>query len=218
MLQRLLGIAGVAVVLGAGGWALAGGSAAPVVTLVVIGVVLTAADAVVWRAAAGTDGSGGSDLAVPAGRRLPPPSWGLLVGVAAALGLGASIVVGAPLAAVGAALVLAATGAGFVQRAPEQQVRGRTAWTARRLRSFARAHGAGPGEPVGGYATPVGESGVRMFVVAPDGRWADAMVGAGEVAEIAGLARVDLSDPADPAVAQRVRVDLDLWTAMARSW
>jgi hypothetical protein len=71
---------------------------------------------------------------------------------------------------------------------------------------------------VGGYVTPVGESGVRMFVVAPDGRWADAMVSAAEAAQIAQLARVDLNDPADSTTGQRVRVDDDLWTAMARSW
>jgi hypothetical protein len=216
--RRLLGLCGVGVVLGAAVWAGAGGPAAPVVTLVVIGTVLAAADAVVWDAEAGPDGSGGSDLAVPAGRRLAPPPWGLTVGAAAGLGVCASFLAGALWAAAASALVLVLAGAALFRPQPERELPARVVATARRLRSFARAHGVSPGEPVGGYLTPVGESGVRMFAVAPDGRWADAMVSAAEAVQIAQLARVDLSDPADPTTGQRVRVDNDLWTAMARSW
>jgi hypothetical protein len=216
--RRLLGLCGAGVVLGAVIWAVAGGPAAPVVTLVVIGTVLAAADAVVWNAEAGPDGSGGTDLAVPAGRRIAPPPWGLTVGAVAGLGVCASFLAGAPWASAAFALVLVVCGAALLRPPPERELPARVVSTARRLRSFACAHGVRPGEPVGGYVTPVGESGVRMFVVAPDGRWADAMVSAAEAAQIAQLARVDLNDPADSTTGQRVRVDDDLWTAMARSW
>ncbi|HEU0213266.1 MAG TPA: hypothetical protein VFR13_04205 [Jiangellaceae bacterium] len=218
MSRRLLGVCGVAVVLGAAAWASVGGPAAAVVTLVIIGTVLAAADAVVWDAEAGPDGSGGSDLAVPAGRRLRSPPWGLTVGAAAGLGVLASVLAGAPWAAAAFGLVLVLAGAVLLRPAPEREVPARVAFTARRLRSFARAHGVGPGEPASGYLTPVGESGVRMFVVAPDGRWADAMVGATDAAELARLARIELGDPNDPATGRQVRVDADLWTAMTRSW
>jgi len=214
----VLGICGVGVVLGAAIWAATGGVAAPVITLVVIGIVLAAADAVLWNAEAGPDGSGGSDLAVPAGRRLSPPPWGLTVGAAAGLGVCACLLAGALWAAAACALVLVLAGAGLLRPPPARELPAHVTSTARRLRSFARAHGVGPGEPVGGYVTPVGESGVRMFVVAPDGRWADAMVSATEAVQIAQLARVDLRDPADPTTGRRVRVGNDLWTAMARSW
>jgi hypothetical protein len=216
--RRLLGLCGVSVVLGATIWAATGGPAAPVVTLVVIGTVLAAADAVVWNAEGGPDGSGDSDLAVPDGRRLSPPPWGLTVGAAAGLGVCAALLAGALWAAAAAALVLVLAGAGLLRPPPERELPAYVASTARRLRSFAHAHGVSPGEPVGGYITPVGESGVRMFVVAPDGRWADAMASAAEAVQIAQLARVDLSDPTDPATGRRVRVDDDFWTAMARSW
>jgi hypothetical protein len=216
--RRLLGLCGAAVALGAAVWASLGGPAAAIVTLAVIGTVLAAADAVVWNAEAGPDGSGGSDLAVPAGRRLRPPPWGLTIGAATGLGLLASARAGAPWAAAAFALVLVLSGAVLLRPAAPQEVPARVVSTARRLRSFARAHGVGPNEPAGGYLTPVGESGVRMFVVAPDGRWADAMVPATDAAEIARLARIELSDPTDPATGRQVRVDADLWTAMTRSW
>jgi hypothetical protein len=216
--RRLLGLCGVAVVLGAAAWASVGGPAAAVVTLVIIGTVLAAADAVVWNAEAGPDGSGGSDLAVPAGRRLRPPPWGLTVGAAAGLGVLASVLAGAPWAAAALALVLVLAGAVLLRPAPEREVPAGVVSTARRLRSFARSHGLGPGEPAAGYLTSVGESGVRLFVIAPDGRWADAMASATDAVEIARLARVELSDPADPATGRQVRVDADLWTAMTRSW
>lgn len=218
MSRRLLGLSGVAVVLGAAVWASVGGPAAAVVTLVAIGTVLAAADALVWNAEAGPDGSGGSGLAVPPGRRLRPPPWGLTVGAAAGLGVLASVLAGAAWAAAAFGLVFVLAGAVLLRPATEREVPARVVSTARRLRSFSRAHGLGPNEPAGGYLTPVGESGVRMFVVAPDGRWADAMVRASDAAEIARLARIELSDPTDPATGRRIRVDADLWTTMTRSW
>ena len=218
MSRRLLGLCGVAVVLSAAVWASVGGPAASVVTLVVIGTVLTGADALVWNAEAGPDGSGGSDLMVPAGRRLRPPPWGLTVGAAAGLGVIASVLAGTPWAAAAFALVLFLAGAVLLRPATEREVPARVVSTARRLRSFARAHGVGPDERAGGYLTPVGESGVRLFVVAPDGRWADAMVSATDATQIARLARIELSDPTDPATGRRVRVDAGLWTTMTRSW
>ena len=57
------------------GWAFAGGAGAPVVTLVLIGVVLALADAAVWSASWRRIGP----RQCPAGRRLPPQPWGALV-------------------------------------------------------------------------------------------------------------------------------------------
>jgi len=212
--DRVLGLCGVAVVLGAALWALAGGPTASVVTLVVIGLVLAAADALVWRAT----GPGQNDLTPPEGRRLAGPPWGLLVGPAAALGLGASVVVGAPFAAVGIGLVLAGTLLGVARPAPEAQLPAHIVSTARRLRAFARAHGARRAEPVDGYLTPVGESGTRLLVIAPDGEWAEAMVSGGDAEVIAGLARIELREPTESAAAKRLRIDQADWAQMTRSW
>lgn len=214
MRDRVLGLFGVAVALGGALWALAGGPTASVVTLVVIGLVLAAADALVWSATS----PGQNDLTVPEGRRLAGPPWGLLVGPAAAMGLGASVVVGAPFAAVGIGLVLAGTLLGVARPAPEAQLPSQIVSTARRLRAFARAHGSRRAEPVDGYLTPVGESGTRLLVIAPDGEWAEAMVSGGDAELIAELAQIELREPTESAAAKRLRIDQADWAQMTRSW
>lgn len=212
MSDRLLGFAGLAVVAGAAAWAFGGGTSAPVVTLVVIGLVLAVADAALWRVT-----GDGSDLDVPQGRRLPGTPWGTLVVVASAVGVVAAVTVQAVPAAVLVALVGGAALAGSFHRPggrtlPSGQVR-----TARRLRTFARAHGVEAGQPVEGYLTALGEPGARLLVVAPDGAWADVML-ADDAADIAALARVELRAPDEPVGAQRLRIGPRSWTRMTDSW
>src|SRR5215207_5596781 len=109
MRDRLLGFAGVAIAGGAGVLALAGGAAVSISTLIVIGLVFALADAAVWRAAADQR----ADLAVPAGRRLPPPPRGVLVLAAAAIGMVAAVTVDAVPVAVVVALLNDAALAGL---------------------------------------------------------------------------------------------------------
>ncbi len=212
MRDRLLGVAGVAVVAGAAAWAFAGAASAPVVTLVVIGLVLTLADAALWRAT-----GDGSDLDVPPGRQLPAQPWGALFVVAAAVGVVAAVTVQAVPAAVVTAVIGAAALAGLFHRPGGRTVPNGRVRTALRLRAFARAHGVEAGQHVEGYLTALGEPGARLLVVAPDGAWADVMLGE-DAAEIAALARVELRRPDDPVAAQRLRIGPRSWTRMADSW
>jgi hypothetical protein len=211
--DRLLGFAGVAIVGGAAIWALAGGAAAPVVTLVVIGLVFALADAAVWR----TTGDERADLDVPAGHRLPPAPRGVLVLTAAAIGVVAALATDVVLAAAAFGLVGAAALAGLSRARGDAVLPARTVRTARRLRSFVRAHGVEKGQPAEGYLVPVGEPGARLLVLAPDGAWADAMIG-DDAATVTGLARIVLRQPADPAAGQRLLIGPGLWTRMTESW
>jgi hypothetical protein len=209
--DRLLGFAGVVIVGGAVIWAVAGGATTPVVTLVVIGVVFALADAVVWRQAVG------GDLDIPAGQRLPAPPRGLLVLGSSALAVVAARVVDAVLVAgvVGALGVLAL---GTLARPGGDDVLpSRTVGTARRLRRFVRGHGVEHGQPAAGYLTTTGEPGARLLVVAPDGAWADAVVG-DDATTVTRLARITLQGPDDPAIGQRLRIGPRLWTRMTDSW
>ncbi|MGH8774680.1 MAG: hypothetical protein ACRDWI_05735 [Jiangellaceae bacterium] len=218
MLDRLLGLGGVAVVLGSAVWASAGGPTAPVVTVVVIGVVLTGADALVWRAADSAEGASRHDLAVPEGRRIAGPPWGALVAAALLLGFVAAVLTGAPALAVGSVCLLAATLAGAIRPVRQEQLAPRIVSAARRLRRFARRHGTGQAEHVDGYVTTVGESGARLVVVAPDGSWADLMLTGDDAAVVAVLARVALRDPTDAAAGRGLRTGRQEWARMARSW
>jgi hypothetical protein len=211
--DRLLGFAGVAIAGGATLWALAGGTAAPVGTLVAVGVVFAIADAAVWRAAS----DDASDLDIPPGRRLPPPPWGALIAVAAGLGVIGALVVRAVPVAVAVAVVGVTAVVGSLRRRDDAVLPVRTVQTARRLRAFVRAHGVEKGNPAEGYLTPLGEPGSRLLVVAPDGAWADAMLG-GDATTVTGLARITLREPGDPATGQKVRIGPGLWTRMTDSW
>ncbi|MBD0293060.1 MAG: hypothetical protein ICV70_05755 [Jiangellaceae bacterium] len=198
---------------GAAAWALAGGPVLAIATLVLIGWVFAAADAIIWRAVPDLD----DDLALPAGVRAPGPPWGLVVGTAAALGLVAAVAVLAlPLAGLAAA-ILAGTLAGPLRRDVDGAVSPAAVAVAARLRRFAHAHGTGRGQPVDGYATPVGNSGARLIVVASDGTWADAMLRPDQVATVAALARVTLRDAADVGTGQRLRTGARLWDRMTGS-
>ena len=203
MRARLLGLVGVAVAAGATGWAFAGGADAPVVTLVLIGVVLALADAAVWRAA-----GDGSDLDIPAGQRLPPQPWGALV---------ATVIVGANPAAVVVDIVGAAAVVGSFPRHAGSTLASGTVRTARRLRAFVRAHGVEEGQQAQGYLTSLGTPGARLLVVAPDGAWTDVMLG-DDALEVAALARIELREPDDPLVAQRIRIGARSWSRMTDSW
>jgi hypothetical protein len=211
--ERLLGFAGIAMVAAAVFWAVAGGATAPVITLVVIGMVFALADAAVWR----TPGDDVADLDVPPGRRLPPPPRGMLVLAAAALGVLAALAVGVvPLAAV-AALIGVVAFAQLVRPRGDAVLLTRTVNTARRLRAFVRAHGVDKGQSADGYLTAVGESGSRLLVVAPDGAWADAMLG-DDAAAVIGLARITLREPGDPLTGRKLRIGPGLWERMTDSW
>jgi hypothetical protein len=211
--DRLLGLAGVALAGSAAVWAVVGGTAAPVGTLAVVGLVFTLADAVVWRAA----GDSGPDLAVPDGRRLPPPPFGVLVVAAAALGTIAGLATGALLVAAAVALVGAIALAVMMRPRDGAVIPVRTVNTARRLRAFVQAHGAETGQAAEGYLATVGESGGRLLVLAPDGAWADVLLG-NDVAEVTSLARITLCDPDDPATGRRLRIGPGLWARMTDSW
>lgn len=217
MRDRLLGLGGFGVVSGATVWAVAGGPTAAIVTLVAIGLVLTAADALVWRATT-SGGPGAPDLAVPNGRRAAGPSWGSLLVPAAVLGSTATVVAGSAVAAVGCGLLVVTAGIGSFRPPGKRDLPRRIVAPAQRMRAFARAHGAGHGQPVDGYLTPTGESGARLLVVAPDGAWADAMVRVGDVGVIAELARIELREPTDPVATKRLRIGVDHWARMTRSW
>jgi hypothetical protein len=211
--DRVLGVAGVAAAFGATLWALAGGPAAAVGTLVVIGMVFAAADAAVWHSTGNTTSV---DLDVPAGRRLPPPPWTVLVAATAVLGVVAAAVGDAVPVAVGAGLVGVAALRVLLRR-PSDLLPVRTVATARRLRVFVRAHGVDSGHRGEGYLAAVGEPGTRLLVVAPDGTWADVMLGS-DAADVAALAGIDLRDPNDPATGRRLRIDSALWARMTESW
>ena len=211
MLERLLGLAGVAIVCVAALWAAADGAAAPVGTLVGIGVVFALADAAVWRAA-----DDDVDLDVPPGRRLPPRPRSALVLAAAGLGLVAALVANAVPVAIATGLAGGAALFGRYRSRGESVLPARTVNTARRLRAFLRAHGVEDGQPADGYLTTLGEPGTRLVVVAPDGAWADAMLDHAEA--VATLARITLREPSDPATGQRLRIGAGLWTRMTQSW
>jgi hypothetical protein len=211
--ERLLGLTGVAIVAGAVLWAVAGGATTPVITLVVIGVVFALADAAVWR----TPGDDVADLDVPPGRRLPPPPRGMLVLAAAMLGLLAALVAGAVPLAAAVGLVGVVALAQLVRPRDDAVLPTRTVNTALRLRAFVRAHGVDQGQPADGYLTAVGEPGTRLLVVAPDGAWADAMLG-DDAAAVIGLARITLHEPGDLATGQRLRIGPGLWARMTDSW
>jgi hypothetical protein len=212
VLERLLGLAGVAIVCVAALWAAADGAAAPVGTLVGIGVVFALADAAVWRAA-----DDDVDLDVPPGRRQPPRPRSALVLAAAGLGLVAALVANAVPVAIATGLVGGAALFGRYRPRGESVLPARTVNTACRLRAFLRAHGVEDGQPADGYLTTLGEPGTRLVVVAPDGAWADAMLDQ-DAETVATLARITLREPSDPATGQRLRIGAGLWTRMTQSW
>jgi hypothetical protein len=194
-------------------WAVAGGATAPVITLVVIGMVFALADAAVWR----TPGDDVADLDVPPGRRLPPPPRGMLVLAAAALGVLAALAVGVVPLAAAAALIGVVAFAQLVRPHGDAVLPTRTVNTARRLRAFVRAHGVDKGQSADGYLTAVGESGSRLLVVAPDGAWADAMLG-DDASAVIGLARITLREPGDLLTGRKLRIGPGLWERMTDSW
>lgn len=180
--------------------------------LVVIGLVVTGADVMIWRSAAF-----GIDLAVPDGRVVPAPAWGWLLGPSAAVGLMASVIAGSVAGGVIAGAVLIGTLVGPLRSQPPGAISSRVADVARGLRLFVRMHGAAEGASVPGYLSSVGHPGVRLFVTAPDGAWAEAMV-ARDADLVAELARIELSDQVDPVAGRLVRVDRPFWEQMTASW
>jgi hypothetical protein len=199
-------VVAIAVVL-----ALAGGGAVVVGALVVVGLIFTVADAVQWR-------SVDYDLAVPEGERLPSVPWGFLVGPAGGLGVVAALVAGAlPVAVVAGVAALAAV-PGALSRLPATPLPYRVAANARRIRRFARDHGVAEGSPVPGYLVPVGESGARLFVLAPDGAWGELMLRPDEPDGVVRLARIELAEPTDPNAGRKLQIGPSLWELMNRSW
>jgi hypothetical protein len=209
--DRAIGLAGLFVVAIAVVWAMAGGGAVVTGALVIVGLLFTVVDAGGWRHA-------DLDLAVPEGERLPSPPWGFIVGPAGGLGLVAALLAGAPLVAVVAATALVAALPGAIARLPATPLPYRVAAQARRLRKFVRAHGAAAGEPVPGYLAPVGESGARLFVFAPDGAWGDLMLRPDEPESVARLAQVELAEATDPNAGRKLHIGPQLWESMNRSW
>jgi hypothetical protein len=211
--DRLLGLTGVAIAGCGTIWAFAGGAPAPVGTLVIIGVVFALADAFVWRAVSRNE----SDLDVPAGRRLPPPPWSVLVLVAAGLGVIGLLITGAVPVAVAVGVIGVAAVVMLLRPRDDAVLPTSTVQTARRLRAFVQAHGIERGQPAEGYVTALGAPGTRLLVVAPDGAWADVMLG-DDASTVTGLARITLREPEDPAIGQKVRIGPGLWTRMTESW
>jgi hypothetical protein len=192
-------------------WALAGGDAETVGSLVVIGLGSVIADAIVWRFAE-------RDLDVPGDATLPSAPWGLVVGPAGALGLATAVILGVPLLAVACAIALIAALPGLYTRFPAGALPSRVVADAGRVRWFAEAHGVSRGETVGGYVAPVGESGARLVVVAPDSAWASLMIRQRDVDLVARLARVQLRDRTSPQAGRDLATGGRYWATMNKSW
>jgi len=192
-------------------WALAGGDAETVGSLVVIGLGSVIADAIVWRFAE-------RDLDVPGDATLPSAPWGLVVGPAGALGLATAVFLGVPLLAVACAIALIAALPGLYTRFPAGALPSRVVADAGRVRWFAEAHGVSRGETVGGYVAPVGESGARLVVVAPDSAWASLMIRQRDVDLVARLARVQLRDRTSPQAGRDLATGGRYWATMNKSW
>lgn len=210
--NRTIGAAGLAAVAVALVSAVADGGRDLVTALVVVGLVVVAADVVSWRSAVF-----GVDLAVPEGRALPAPAWGWVVGPAAVVGLLACVIAGSVAGGVIAGAVLIGTLVGPLRAKPAASLPRSATEVARGLRSFVRAHGAAEGDEVPGYLSPLGDPGTRLVVAAPDGAWADALVGA-DAALVAELARVALAEPVAAEAGRLVRIDRPFWEQMAASW
>lgn len=192
-------------------WALAGGDAEPVGSLVVIGLGSVIADAIVWRFAE-------RDLDVPDEVTLPSAPWGVVVGPAGVLGLAAAVILGVPLLAAACAIALIAALPGLYTRFPAGAVPLRVVADADRLRRFAEAHGVPRGGTVAGYVAPVGENGARLVVVAPGSVWASLMVRQQDVDLVARLARVELRDRTSPEVGRDLATGGQYWATMNKSW
>jgi hypothetical protein len=178
---------------------------------VVIGLGSVIADAIVWRFAE-------RDLDVPGDATLPSAPWGLVVGPAGALGLATAVFLGVPLLAVACAIALIAALPGLYTRFPAGALPSRVVADAGRVRWFAEAHGVSRGETVGGYVAPVGESGARLVVVAPDSAWASLMIRQRDVDLVARLARVQLRDRTSPQAGRDLATGGRYWATMNKSW
>lgn len=211
MRDRVLGAVGLVTLAGALAWALAGGDAEPVGSLVVIGLGSVISDAIVWRFAA-------RDLDVPGDATLPSAPWGLVVGPAGALGLATAVILGVPLLAVACAIALIAALPGLYTRFPAGALPSRVVADAGRVRRFAEAHGVSRGETVRGYVAPVGESGARLVVVAPDSAWASLMIRQHDVDLVAHLARVQLRGRTSPEAGRDLATGAQYWATMNKSW
>ena len=211
MRDRVLSAVGLVTLAGALVWALAGGDADPVGSLVVIGLGSVIADAIVWRFAE-------RDLDVPGEVTLPSAPWGLVVGPAGALGLATAVILGVPLLAMACAMAFIATLPGLYTRFPAGALPLRVVADAGRVLRFAEAHGVSRGGTVAGYVAPVGESGARLVVVAPDSSWASLMIGQRDVDLVAHLARVELRDRASPEAGRDLATGRQYWATMNKSW
>ncbi len=211
MRDRLLGLTGLLVIVISVVWAVAADPGTAVAILGILGLILVAMDALIWR-------NNEPGLPAPEGVVLPSAPWGVLAGPAGALGLVTAVVAGEVALGIASGLALAAALPGLVRRFPAGAVPLRTASYARRVRGFAEAHGAERGASVTGYSAPVGEGGTRLVVIAPDGAWADVVVPVDEAGTIASLAKVDLAAPTDSSAARRLRIAAPFWESMTRSW
>jgi hypothetical protein len=209
--DRVLSAVGLVTLAGALVWALAGGDAEPVGSLVVIGLGSVIADAIVWRFAE-------RDLDVPGDVTLPSAPWGLVVGPAGALGLATAVILGVPLLAVACAIALIAALPGLYTRFPAGAAPLRVVADADRVRRFAEAHGVSRGGTVAGYVAPVGENGARLVIVAPDSAWASLMVRQRDVDLVARLARVELRDRTSHEVGPDLATGRQYWASMNKSW
>lgn len=202
---------GLGALAGALAWAIAGGDAAPVGSLVVLGLGWVLVDAVVWRFAE-------RDFDVPDDVTLPSVPWGLVVGPAGAMGLATAAILGVPLLAVACAVVLIVALPGLYTRFPAGAVPLRVVADVERVRRFAEAHGVPRGGAVAGYVAPLGEDGVRLVVVAPDSSWASLVARQQDADLIARLARIELRDRTSSEVGRDLATGRQYWTAMNRSW
>jgi hypothetical protein len=209
--DRVLGIVGLVTLGGTVVWAIAGGDPEPVGALLIIGLGVVIADAVVWRFA-------DRGLDAPARVTLPSPPWGLLVGPAGGLGLAAAVLIGVPLLAVVSAIALVAALPGLYARFPAGAVPLRVVRHAQRVRRFAETHGVSRGQPIPGYVTPLGAGGARFVVVAPDRAWAGLVVHQDEAELVAKLASVELRDRKSPELGRQLATGRRYWETMIQSW
>ena len=209
--DRVLSTVGLGALAGALAWAIAGGDAVPVGSLVVLGLGWVIADAVVWRFAE-------RDVDVPDDVTLPSAPWGLVIGPAGAMGVATAAFLGVPLLAVACAAVLIVALPGLYARFPSGAVPLRIVADVDRVRRFAEAHGVPRGRAVAGYVAPLGEDGVRLVVVAPDSSWASLVVSQQDADLVARLARVELRDRTSAEAGRDLETGLRYWTAMNKSW
>lgn len=220
LIDRYLFVIGVLASAGAIGWALLGGEPTGVVSVLLIGVLLAAADLAVWVLTERRPGS----LAIPAalaevtagGTRLPSPAWWwpalLLAGLLATGGLASAqwwlVVAGGAGALVALAALAAQTRSSAAGPLDRRLVK-----DARNVQGFLSRH-PGPGQPEG-FVVGLGRRQAKLVVIAADRQFGDLVTTdtnrARLVAELAGLA---VAEPSTGSA--RMATGPEVWQGMSQ--